>query len=77
MTTNSESKPLLENRDKSKDELQHEMLGYSLIMGSGLFFESMDYIVRYITAYAGVSANNIVLLRGGVQTVLALLITVV
>ncbi len=76
---NSEIVPLLE-RDiekgpqESSDELQHEVFGYTLIVGSGIFFETMALLIRYVTAYTGIPATNIVFLRGVVQSSLALFI---
>lgn len=56
-------------------ELQHELFGYALIVGSGLFFEVMSLIVRYLSAYAQVPAKNIVFLRGLTQVIFALFCT--
>ncbi len=72
-----ETVPLLERDsekglEESSNGLQHELFGYMLLVGSGVFFETMALLIRYVTAYAGIPAKNIVFLRGVVQSSLAL-----
>ncbi len=69
MQTKQERLPLL------KTELEnppHEIIGLLWMALSALFFGVSGLLVRYVTAYGGLPASSVVLVRGLIQTVLML-----
>ncbi len=74
MPTEPERQPLL------KTDLahpRHEIAGLLLMVLAALFFSLSGVLVRYATAYGGLAVSTAVLVRGIIQTMFALVATII
>ena len=67
--TKQEHLPLVKNEFENP---RHEIIGLLWMALSALFFGESGLLVRYVTAYGGLPASSVVLVRGLIQTILML-----
>lgn len=72
MQTENERLPLLKT---PTSQSTNETVGLLLMALAALFFGIQGLLVRYVTAYGGLSVSTVILIRGAIQTTLALIAT--